>query len=165
VDPALIAHHFGSKDGLWRAVIEQIGGQSDTVVLETRKLSQSALSPIERVRRAVELFVDRVFDDPDIGLFFATSATEEGDRLRILVDFLVRPIRDAWRPLIKDYLTLSRSKGGDPDVLFFVLAYGITKTVSYRHVLEAFSTLPSDMGRFKKEVLRTTLNLLKDSDS
>src|SRR5260370_23940116 len=75
VDPALISHHFGSKEALWIAVVEQIAEQAAPMIESTAKLRSSELSPRKRVERALAIFIDKVFSEPDIGMFFSTAAT------------------------------------------------------------------------------------------
>jgi TetR/AcrR family transcriptional regulator len=160
VDPALLAHHFGSKEALWTAVVEQIAEHAAPMIAATAALRDSDLGPKARVDRALEIYIDKVFDQPDIGLFFATAATEEGARLDRLVERLVRPVHDVFVPLLADAARAGELKVQDAEMLFFVLMNGISKTVSYAHLLAAFSTLPNHPKKFKRSVLETALALL-----
>src|SRR5260370_8566991 len=94
VDPALISHHFGSKEALWIAVVEQIAEQAAPMIESIATLRTSDLSLRQRVERALAIFIDKVFRDPDIGMFFSTAATEQADRLAVLVARLLRPFHD-----------------------------------------------------------------------
>ena len=77
VDPALISHHFGSKEALWIAVVEQIAQHAAPMIDATGKLRTADLTKRQRVERALAIFIDKVFSDPDIGMFFSTTATEQ----------------------------------------------------------------------------------------
>ncbi len=160
VDPALLAHHFGSKEALWTAVVEQIAEHAAPMIAATAALRDSDLGPKARVDRALEIYIDKVFDQPDIGLFFATAATEEGARLDRLVERLVRPFHDVFVPLLAEAAQAGVLKVQDAEMLFFVLMNGISKTVSYGHLLAAFSTLPNHPKKFKRSVLETAHALL-----
>jgi TetR/AcrR family transcriptional regulator len=143
VDPALISHHFGSKEALWIAT-----------------LRTSDLSLRQRVERALAIFIDKVFRDPDIGMFFSTAATEQGERLDVLVERLLRPFHDVFFALLADAIDAGELKPNDPEVLFALLTNGISKTVSYSHVMSIFSKLPQQQAKFKRTVLATALSML-----
>lgn len=160
VDPALLAHHFGSKELLWEAVVEQIAAHAKPMIAATAALRDSELDAKERVDRAMEIYIDMVFEEPDIGLFFSTATTEEGARLDFLVDRLVRPYYDVLVPLFDAAMRKGALKVTNAGMLFFVLLNGVSKTVGYGHLLSAFSTLPNNPKKFKRAILETTLALL-----
>jgi TetR/AcrR family transcriptional regulator len=161
VDAALIAHHFGSKEALWRAVVDQIATQIDSLLTLAAELrADASLRPRQRLDRALLHFIDRVFEDPDIGMFFSTTATEEGARLDFLVERLVRPFNAQILPLFEDAMDSGELARSDPALLFSLLTQGISKTVSYGHVLRAVSPLPDDPERFKTELRKVVFNLL-----
>ncbi|WP_416758506.1 TetR/AcrR family transcriptional regulator [Roseateles sp. So40a] len=162
VDPALIAHHFGSKEALWLAVVEQIKQLLDPMLETAAALrADASLSPRARVEGCLLAFIDRVFDQPDIGIFFSTAATEEGERLNVLVDTMVRPFHDVCLPLFSDAMDAGELRRCDPALLFSLLMQGISKTVAYAHVLRAVSTLPDEPERFKLELTDVALHLLR----
>ncbi|WP_343638388.1 helix-turn-helix domain-containing protein [Roseateles sp.] len=162
VDPALIAHHFGSKEALWLAVVEQIRVLLDPMLSATAALrGDASLGPRERVERCLLLFIDRVFEHPDIGIFFSTATTEEGERLNVLVDAMVRPFNAVCLPLFQDAMDAGELHRCDPALLFSLLMHGISKTVAYSHVLRAVSPLPDDPARFKRELTDVALRLLR----
>ncbi|HEY0294724.1 MAG TPA: helix-turn-helix domain-containing protein [Bordetella sp.] len=160
VDPALVTHHFGSKESLWTAIVEQIAEQAEPMIESTRELRTGNIPMRQRVESAVSLLIDQVFAEPDIGMFFSTAATEQGDRLDFLIDRLVRPYHDAFVPLLQDAMEAGELAPNNPEILFLMLTNAIGRTVAYSHVLSAFSTLPRRPGEFKKVVLRTALTLL-----
>lgn len=160
VDASLMTHYFGSKQSLWEAVVEHIAQDAVPLVEATSALARSTLGPVERLERALEILVDRVFDEPDIGLFFATAATEHGERLDLLVAQLVVPYHDAMVPLIKGAMHTGILAGNDPEVVYWMLVNAISRTVAYSHVLDAFSTLPKRPAAFKREVLGMAVSML-----
>jgi TetR/AcrR family transcriptional regulator len=162
VDPALIAHHFGSKEALWLAVVDQIKVLMDPMLQTAKDLRRDATrGPRQRVEHCMLSFIDRVFEHPDIGIFFSTAATEEGERLNVLVDTIVRPFHDVCLPLFGDAMDAGELHRCEPALLFSVLMNGISKTVAYAHVMRAVSTLPDDPARFKRELTGITLHLLR----
>ncbi|ACC74851.1 TetR family transcriptional regulator [Paraburkholderia phymatum] len=160
VDAALVAHHFGSKETLWLAVVEQIAEQMAPMIEATGALQRSRLGARARVESAVVRFIDEVFSDPDVGIFFSTAATEEGERLNVLIERLVRPYHDALVPLFADAARHGEMKIKDASVMFFMLLNAISKTVAYSHLMRAFSSLPEHEKKFKHTVLETALGML-----
>lgn len=105
VDHALVAHHFGSKEALWIAVVEQIAERVAPMIESIGKPRESGLTPRQRIERALAIFIDKVFEEPDIGMFFLTAATEQDERLGILIERLLRPstmcsFRCLWMQLV-----------------------------------------------------------------
>ncbi|ACB67052.1 helix-turn-helix transcriptional regulator [Burkholderia ambifaria] len=162
IDAALIAHHFGTKETLWLAVVEQIAELAEPMFDALRALRTSSLPHRERMRRAIELCVDHEFDEPDIGMFFSTAATEEGARLDRLRERLVRPYHDAMFPLLAEAVDAGAIRPVDPDVLFFMIASAIGTTVSYSHLILEFTSLPTRQDAFRQAVLDVALNFLLD---
>jgi len=160
VDAALISHHFGSKEALWVAVVEQIAALTHVMVEETRALRNAPGDASERIEKAVRVFVEAVFDNPDVGMFFSTAATEEGERLDIITQRLVRPYRDAMVPLVADWLKAQNRPVSDADVMFFMLTSAISKTVSYRHMMGPFLP-PEGMADLKRTVLDCAMALIR----
>lgn len=130
------------------------------MIEETRKLRTLPVTARERVERALAILVDRVFDEPDIGLFFATAATEKGARLNILVERLVRPYHDALTPLLVSAMTSGELVRSDPEVMYWMLINAVSRTVSYSHVLAIFSSLPQRPREFKRIVLGIAMGML-----
>ncbi|WP_341316912.1 TetR/AcrR family transcriptional regulator [Paraburkholderia sp. IMGN_8] len=161
VDPALVTHHFGSKEALWIAVVDQIADEAAPMIAKTAALrATSGLGPRARVEGAVSILIDQVFLTPDVGMFFSTAATETGERLNLLIERVVRPFHDVFVPLLTDAIDAGEISQQDPDIMFMMLANGISKTVAYSHMLGPFSSLPRRPKEFKRAVLATALVML-----
>lgn len=160
VDAALIAHHFGSKVTLWNAVVDQIAELMAPLFDAVDVLRASPLTYRARVERALAFGVDMVFAEPDVGMFFSTAATEEGERFDRLVVQLVRPYYAAMASLLNDAAEAGEIQAVDPGLLFFMLEHAISTTVSYSHLMHEFSKLPLQPDAFKRAVLATAINML-----
>ncbi|UVS95523.1 TetR/AcrR family transcriptional regulator [Burkholderia glumae] len=161
VDPALVAHHFGSKESLWLAVVERIAGEAAPLIEKTGRLRDDAgLGARERVEAALSLLIDQVFATPDVGMFFSTAATESGVRLDVLIERLVRPYHDVLVPLLADAIDAAAVPPQDAQIMFMLLVNAISKTVSYGHVLGPFSVLPKRPRAFRQAVLASALAML-----
>ncbi len=161
VDPALVAHHFGSKEALWLAVVDQIADETARMIAKIAALrGMPDLAPRARVKGAVSVLIDQVFLTPDVGMFFSTAATETGERLDVLIERVVRPFHDVFVPLLADAIDAGEVPQQDPEIMFSLLANGISKTVAYSHVLSPFSSLPRRPKAFKQAVLASALAML-----
>lgn len=162
VDPALVAHHFGSKESLWTAVVERIALEAAPMIAKTGALRENAaLGARARVEAAMSVLIDQVFSTPDVGMFFSTAATESGERLDILIERMVRPFHNVLVPLLADAIEAGELPQQDPQVMFMLLVNGISKTVAYGHVLSPFSALPGRPKAFKQAVLASALAMLR----
>ncbi|WP_322081376.1 TetR/AcrR family transcriptional regulator [Burkholderia sp. BCC1972] len=162
IDAALIAHHFGTKETLWLAVVEQIVELAEPMFDALRKLHLSSLPHRDRVRRAFELCVDHEFAEPDIGMFFSTAATEEGARLDRLQERIVRPYHDAMLPLLTEAVEAGAIRPVDPNLLFFMIASAIGTTVSYSHMMLEYTSLPTRPEAFRQAVLAVVFTVIAD---
>ncbi|MDN7487672.1 MULTISPECIES: TetR/AcrR family transcriptional regulator [Burkholderia] len=160
VDAALIAHHFGTKETLWLAVVEQIAELAEPMFDALRALRTSPLPQRDRVRRAIELCVDHEFDEPDLGMFFSTAATEVGARLDRLQARLVRPYYDVMFPLLSEAVEAGVIRPVDPAVLFFMIASAIGTTVSYSHMMLEYTSLPTRQDAFRQAVVDIAFNVV-----
>lgn len=160
VDAALIAHHFGTKETLWLAVVEQIAELAEPMFDALRALRTSSLPQRDRVRRAIELCVDHEFDEPDLGMFFSTAATEVGARLDRLQARLVRPYYDVMFPLLSEAVEAGVIRPVEPTVLFFMIASAIGTTVSYSHMMLEYTSLPTRQDAFRQAVVDIAFNVV-----
>lgn len=78
----------------------------------------------------------------------------------MLIEQVVRPFHDAFVPLLIDAIDAGEIPRQDPDIMFTMLANGISTTVPYSHVLSPLSSLPRDAMEFKRAVLKTALAML-----
>jgi AcrR family transcriptional regulator len=60
VNVALINYHFGSKENLLLAIMEQ---SVDTTRLKLNDINQSTSTPVEKLSQVIELYVDKIFSN------------------------------------------------------------------------------------------------------
>jgi TetR/AcrR family transcriptional regulator len=120
VTQPLVHHHFGSKDGLWRAAV-------DVVFAEVpRPAGLDDVPPGERLGTLVERFVRFVAAHPEVTRIVAREGAAPSPRLDYL---LKRYLHEAFREVV-DALRAGQHAGlVDPDIrpelcLFLVLGAG-----------------------------------------
>jgi len=85
VTQPLVHHHFKSKDGLWRAAMDQVFGDVPEVVPD-----DPALTPAQILFDAVERFVLLAARRPAMTRIIAREGTSPSPRLTYLVDRYLR---------------------------------------------------------------------------
>jgi AcrR family transcriptional regulator len=79
VDPALAAHHFGSKEALWEAVIERLALYLAPYTAELRELQTQREIPIRmRVETAFRQLISSACEEPEAGMLISRISAERG---------------------------------------------------------------------------------------
>ena len=87
---ALISHHFGDKDALWKATAEWIFNRYS----ERVQARQEALKAVEQkamIRALLRDFVEFCAEVPDFHRFMMHANQQDSERLHWLVDTFLRP--------------------------------------------------------------------------
>jgi TetR/AcrR family transcriptional regulator len=152
-DPALVAHHFGSKEALWDAVIERFALYLAPHVTALGALqSRKDLSPRERLEKAFQQFVDVVCEEPEGGMLLAHTLTEDKAKFELLVQKLFWPYSDAFEPLLSVGMREGLIPAQPLHSLYFILFNSVTMTVAFRHVLGLFGESYGDLEQVKHDV-------------
>jgi len=154
VDPALIAHYFGSKKALWVAVVNRMSQRLQPLIADLEDLNRQTSIPIRiRLGNGLWQLISAVCEEPEFGMFLSRAGAENNARLNLLIRNLVRPHHDAFRPIL---LEAMRQKviGDQPvEILYFMLLQAIAMTVSYRHLLSQFGASVDGIEELKTGVM------------
>lgn len=121
VTQPLVHHHFGSKEGLWRAAMDVLFSDVRRVVV-----AAADAAPPDRVLAAAEAFVRFVAAHPEVTRVIAREGAAPSPRLTYLVDhYLGAP----FRGFVQGVRDGQRAGFVDPDLrpdllLFFILGAG-----------------------------------------
>jgi AcrR family transcriptional regulator len=158
VDPALAAHHFGSKQALWEAVIERLALYLDPYIVELRELQTQGEIPIRtRIETAFRQLISSVCEQPEAGMLISRISAERGAKLDLLVEKLLRPYHDAFEPLLLEAMREELIVEQPIEMLYFMLLHAVTMSVSFRHVLGYFGEPFEDIERLKRNMTRCVL--------
>ena len=158
VDAALAAHHFGSKEALWEAVIERFALFLAPYVVELRELQTRVDIPIRaRIETALRGLISAVCAEPEGGMLLARISAERGKKLDMLVEKLLRPYHDAFEPILREAMREKLIAEQPLEMLYFMLFHAVTMSVSFRHVLGYFREPFEDMERLKRDMTRCVL--------
>jgi AcrR family transcriptional regulator len=165
VDPALVAHHFGSKEALWKAVIERLADSLVPLITELRKLQQQVEVPIQtRLAAALRQFISAACEEPEFGMFLSRIGAERGEGLDLLINKLLRPYHDAFQPLLLEAMRKMIIPKQPIEVLYFMLLNSVAMTTSYRHILEKFGNGFDDVSQLKKDMTRCLVSTFLRDD-
>jgi TetR/AcrR family transcriptional regulator len=158
VDPALAAHHFGSKEALWEAVIERWALYLAPFIVELRELQKHVEIPIrERIETAFRQLISAVCEEPEGGALLARISAERGEKLDMMVEKLLRPYHDAFEPLLLEAMRAEVIAEQPLEMLYFMLLHAVTMSVSFRHVLGYFGEPFEDMERLRRDMTQCVL--------
>ncbi len=154
VDPALVAHYFGSKKALWEAVVDRMAQRLLPLITDLEDLNRQTDIPIRiRLGNSLWQLISAVGDEPEFGMFLSRAGAENNERLTLLIRKILRPHHDAFLPIL---LEAMRQKviGDQPvEILYFMLVQAIVMTVSYRHMLGQVGASVDDIAKLKTDVM------------
>ncbi len=168
VDPALVIHRFGSKEALWRAVIEQQALYLAPLITELKKLRGQTEVPIRaRIETAFRRMIAATFGGSgmrDVPLPYQCRARREarpsGRKTPSSLSY------DAFHPLLVEAAKAGVIKNQRLEMFYFMLIHAVTMTVSYRHVLEYFDDISQDVDRLKEDMTQFLIvNFLEGSQT
>jgi len=117
VTQPLVHHHFGSKEGLWRAAMDALFANAVRVV----DVSTDA-SPREQILAITERFVRFVVAHPEVTRVMAREGATPGPRLTYLVDhYLRQPFRQVVDVARAGQRAGLIAPGLRPDLLLFLV--------------------------------------------
>jgi TetR/AcrR family transcriptional regulator len=158
VDPALAAHHFGSKEELWEAVIDRLAQYLAPYISELHELATETKIPIRaRLETAFRQLISAVCGEPESGFLLSRISAERGKKVDMLIEKLVRPYHDAFRPLLLEAIGEGIIAEQPLELLYFMLLHAVTMSVSFRHVIGYFGESYEDMDRLQRDMTRCLL--------
>jgi AcrR family transcriptional regulator len=148
VDVALIAHHFGSKLGLWKATVDDLAVRRLTVTEEALISSDNA-DIADRVRLALRRYIDINSDVPAFGMFVTQEMQLSGERRDYVFEHLVKPYHDLLVPLIREAIAAGVIRRQDPHMLFFLLVTSVSTSMAIRPLIARFSEAAGSVEQFR----------------
>ena len=118
VAQSLLLYHFGSKDALWRAVMDALfENLRSRVATATREVRDGTVR--ERLEAAVRAFIDLCAEDADLHRIITIEGRHQNERLKWLVE---KHLRDNYRASV-DLIRQGQAEGcvraGDPTLLYY----------------------------------------------
>ena len=163
VDMALVSRLFGSKAGLWVAMIEEFKANRIARFDERlHSLNDCALPLDERVREMIDLFIDMAVDVPDLLRLLLQDVSDGGDRIAKAMEKLILPVRDQMVRLLGEGMAAGYVRGRDPEVMFLVVSSAISFPFGARAFVDA--TLEQGRDALPSRLRETILAMLTVTD-
>lgn len=161
VNVSLIVHQFGSKMGLWKAVVDHVGSVIQHAAMDA--IGDSApIQDEERLQRAIDHLVDSACSVPERGLLLVQDIGYPGERLDYLLEKLIKPTRDLLLPIIRKVMSGKGSQVNqtqvDPEFLTFILAGSISTAIAMRPLIARFTEAAAKDELFRQN-LKTALRI------
>ena len=147
VNHALVVHRFGSKEALWKTVVEQQVAYVSPFVAELAELKRRIEIPIRaRFETALRELGRGVFGNPEGVMLFSSIGLERGEKLGFLVRQVLVPYHDALYPLLVEAAEAGVIRNQHIETLFVVVVMAVMMAVSHRHIFEQFGYEDGDSG-------------------
>lgn len=115
---SVVLYHFGTKDALWRAVMDELFGG-----LEARMrrafLAVAGGSTADHLMAMVNGFVDLCAESADLHRIMTVEGRQETERMRWLVDRHLRGVHAQATALIRGAQASGSVRPGDPTLLYY----------------------------------------------
>lgn len=120
---SMVSHHFGSKVGLWQAVVDTIALDHQDMLSEFKALNELDQPLANRTMRALDLMLDRLAARPEAIMFVTREISDPSERLDYLVERLIRPSTEAYAPFWLEAMDAGLLRPIDP-VTFHMGLFG-----------------------------------------
>jgi AcrR family transcriptional regulator len=125
VQQPLINYHFGSKDGLWRAVVAHLFAELRESV-QGRLGEIAALDPPEALAAVLHHFVLFTAERPQLSRLMLKETAARSERLGWIVEYHLRPSFDAALALIRAAQRRGALSGIDPVSAYYLFVGAAT---------------------------------------
>jgi len=118
VAQSLLLYHFGSKDALWRAVMDDLfAGLTARMAVAAREVRGGPVQ--DRLLAVIRAFIAICADDADIHRIMTIEGRQPSERLSWLVDRHLRENHAQACALIKEAQEAGVVRAGDPTLLYY----------------------------------------------
>lgn len=142
VDMALINRLFGSKAGLWSAMIDLAATHESRNAAARAIKSDTGMTVRQRLELLIDVVVDVAIDLPVFPGLLLQEASTPGERMDMLLDRLIAPFGQDAMPLIEEGIRQKVISDVAPSVFFSLLMSSITLTMAAPHHRRMISTDP-----------------------
>jgi AcrR family transcriptional regulator len=118
VNHSLVLYHFGSMDGLWRAVVGDLLDEYQRRMRQ-RLAGLDALDPVTRLKVGVEDFIRFSMEKPELHRIMTLEGRRRTERLAWLVDTYLRPMFQETAAIIARGQAEGTIRQFDPALLYY----------------------------------------------
>jgi len=118
VNHSLVLYHFGSMEGVWRAVVGELLDDYRRRVRE-RLAGLSALDPVTRLKVTIEDFIRFSMEKPELHRIMTHEARRRTERLTWLVETYLKPMFEETAAIIARGQAEGTIREFDPALLYY----------------------------------------------
>jgi len=156
---SMVSHHFGSKVGLWQAVVDTIAQDHQEMLLLELKVLNAPGQPLAiREMGALNLLLDRLAERPEITMFVTREISAPSERLDYLIERLLRPSTDACAPLWREAMDAGLLLRVNPVTFHMGLFGSLAMILASRPIVARLGGADTGIEQLKVEI-HTALNL------
>ena len=164
VDMALVSRLFGSKAGLWLAMLEALEANRITRFDARLHAMNDRGRPLKpRVAEMIDLFIEMAIDVPDLLRLLLQDVSDGSDRIANAIEKLILPVRDPMVRLLREGMAAGYVRGGDPELMFLVFTSAVAVPFGARVFVDA--VLPRAREGLPARLRETILGILTVADS
>ena len=164
VNPALIRHHFGGKEELWKATAEHVCG-GFVARLQRREAGLEGLDERRLLRLMLREYILFCAEAPEFVRFFADANRDSGDRLRWMVQRFVTPAGHWYNRLIERAQAVGYFPRGNVLLLRFLFFGAATSIVIFGPTITELSGRDALDEAVVEEVVELVLTLFTGPSS
>lgn len=129
LDPALVSHHFGSKQRLWHAAVDAVAERQKPLLPVLQGIVDAPSPLLQRVHDAVDFFIDLADQQRALFRFIQRELGHSGPRLHYLTERLVQPCYAICAPLWQQAIEQRVLLSPHPAVFYFLLLGALSTTL------------------------------------
>ncbi len=157
-DVSMVAHYFGSKAELWRAVIDALAERQRLgLVALTEALAALPADSRLRLRCGVEQLFNRIAADVALARMLLRETADAGPRASYIEARLTRPMLAVYRPLWEDAMRDGVLGSADVVVAHVATVGAISALIALRGTVVSLGALAgreADMAALRDEFCR-----------
>jgi AcrR family transcriptional regulator len=155
---SMVSHYFGSKAGLWQAVVDTMAQDHQDMLSEFMILNNPNQPIAIRITRLVDALFDRLAQHPEFIMFVTRELSDPGERLNYLVEKLIRPGTETYSRLWREAMDAGFIQQSDP-VLFHISIFGsLAMSLAFRPIIGQLGGREMSLEQLKDEI-HSILNL------
>lgn len=157
-DVSMIAHHFGSKEELWQAVVSRVHAEWEAYFCGYRELMNDETLPLAtRMDQVLDKITAHLIETPEVSMFVSREMWYPSERQLFLEKTLLRPHMDMFAPFWQRIMAHGLIRPSDP-VLFHIGLFGaLSMILAARPILGRLGTKEMDIEQIKEEIRRGLL--------
>ena len=118
VNHSLVLYHFGSMDGLWKAVVGALLEEFQRRV-QQRLAGLSTIDPVTQLKITIEDFIRFSMEKPELHRIMTLEARRRTERLTWLVDTYLKPMFEETAAIIARGQAEGTIRPFDPALLYY----------------------------------------------